>query len=148
MRPGGEALGEGIEKKNCECERGKFESQKIQLPGGKKENGDGDERESPRERNGKQAGGERALFGAWIFAIVAQVHDAIDGHGGGACRDHGDYDPYELTQRWPTVMGGACAEQRSRQREGESKHGVFEFDHFQHDFDAVGAFYTGSDAGC
>src|ERR1700676_4517738 len=104
MRPGGEALGEGIEKKNCQGERRKFERQEIQLPRGKKENGDGDERESPRERRGKQSGGEGTLLGAGIFGVVAQGHDAIDGHGGGAGGNHGDYHPRELTECWPTAM--------------------------------------------
>ena len=118
------------------------------MPGGKKENGHRDQREGPREGHGEQSGGEGALFGAGIFAVVAQVHDAIDGHGGGAGGDHGDYHPCQLTQRRPTVMGGARAEQRSSQRERQGKHGVLEFNHFEHDFDAVGAFRTGRDAGC
>src|SRR6202043_3387680 len=71
MRPGGEAFGEGVEEKNGQGERCKFECQKIQLPRGEKENGDRDQREGPRERHGKQSGGERALPGARIFAIVA-----------------------------------------------------------------------------
>ena len=148
MRPGGEALGEGIEKQNCQGERGKLEGQEIQLPRGQKENGHGDEREGPRERDGKRSAGERALPGAWIFAIVAQIHDAIDSHGGGAGGDHCYYDPRELTQRWSTVMRGAGAQQRSSESKRQGKHGVLEFDHFQYDFYPVGALRIGSDAGC
>jgi len=59
----------------------------------KKENGDRDQREGPRKRYGKQPGGEGALHGTRIFAIVAQVRDAVDGHGSGAGCDHSDYHP-------------------------------------------------------
>jgi len=59
----------------------------------KKENGDRDERERPREGHGEQAGGQRPLVGSRIFAVVAQVHDAVDGHGSGTCGNHGDYHP-------------------------------------------------------
>src|ERR1700682_298075 len=80
---------------------------------------------------------------------VMAIHAAEgDGHGGGTCCDHGDYHPCELTERWPTVMGGTRAEQCPSQGERQGKHGVLEFDHFEHDFDAVGPFHAGNDAGC
>ena len=139
MRPGGEALGEGIEKQDGESERREFQRERIELPRGEEKDSDGDEREGPREGNGERSGGERALAGARIFAVVAQVDDAVDGHGGGAGRDHGDDDPRESGAAWASrAMRGARGQQRSRQRKRQREHGVLELDHFEDGADAAG----------
>jgi len=84
------------------------------LPGGEDEDGDCDERENPDETRAQRASGQGAHFGARIFLVVAKIGDAVDGHGGGACGDHGDDDPQNLAEGGPAMRREARGEQRSR----------------------------------
>ena len=138
MRPGCESLGEGIEKQNRDGQRRELQRKGIQLPCGDEENRNGGNREDPCKGNGKRAGGQRTLFRARIFFVVAKIGDAVDGHGGGARRNHGDDNPENLPKGRPAVQCGARRQQRARQREGQRKHGVLELDHFQDGADAAG----------
>ena len=105
------------------------------------QHGGSGERERPRETDGQRARGQRARAGARIFAVVAQVDDAVHGHGPGARPDHGDDDPRDLPPRRPARRRAgdrriARGEQGSCQRKRQREHGVFELDHFEDGADA------------
>ena len=132
VRPGGEALRVGIKEEDRQRERGKFERQLVQAPGGDDEQRGGRDRENPSEPERQVAGGERAVCRAGISAVEFDVGNAVHRHGGGAGADHGDDDPEDLTPRWEAA-DGAGGEQRADQRDREREDGVLEFDHFEHD---------------
>jgi len=141
VRPGGEALGVGIKEEDGDGDGGEFECEAVELPGGDDEHGGGDEREGPGETQREQAFGQRAILRARICGVVAQVGDAVHGHGGGARANHGDDDPRELpgdgAWRGPGGASGALGEKGADKGEGEREDGVLELDHFEHGGDAA-----------
>jgi len=57
------------------------------------------------------------------------VGQAIEGHGGGACRDHRDHDPSQLPPRRQPSSGQHSSAQRKREREDR----VLPLDHLERD---------------
>ena len=137
MRPVAETLGKGIEEQNEKSERCELEGEGIELPGSEEKYRDGCHREEPRETGGERAGSESPLSGAGIFFVVAQVSDAVDGHGGAAGRNHGDDNPEELMPGGPTVGGEARGEEGTGERERQGENGVLELDHFEREANAL-----------
>jgi hypothetical protein len=130
MRPVGETLGEGIEEQDEKGERCKPKGKRIELPGSEEKYRNGCEREEPREAGGERAGGQGTLRGAGIILVVAQVGDAVDGHGGATRGNHSYNDPEKLLPGRPVVGSETRGEQCARERKRQSKNGVLEFDHF------------------
>ena len=110
----------------------------IELPRGHEKQGDRGDGEGPGEGHGERAGGQSAHFGAGIFLVVAQIDDAIDGHGRRTRGDHGHYNPENLPQRGPAVRGDASGKQGTDQRERQREDGVLKLDHLEHGANAAG----------
>jgi hypothetical protein len=102
VRPAREALGVGIEEQDGKSNRGEPEGEAIQLGCGENEDGAGDDDEGGDEGGREMAGGEGAGASAGIGGVDGGVGEAVEGHGGGAGGEHGDYDPEKL-------MGGGKA---------------------------------------
>ena len=73
------------------------------------------------------AGRKGASASAWIGSVDGGIGEAIEGHGGGAGGDHGDYDPEKLMSCGKSRGG----EHGSAESEWESEDGVLPLDHFK-----------------
>jgi len=103
------------------------------LGGGENEDGAGDNDKGGDEGGREMAGGQCAAASARIGRIDGGVGEAIEGHGGGAGGQHGDYDPEKL-MRGGKSGGG---EHGSAESEWESEDGVLPLDHFEGDAEVV-----------
>ena len=133
VRPAGEALRVRVKEQDGKGGRGQPEREAIQLGRGENEDGAGDDDEGGDEGGREMAGGEGAGASAGIGGVDGGVGEAIEGHGGGAGGEHGDYDPEKL-------MGGGKArggEHGSAKSERESEDGVLPLDHLESDAEAV-----------
>ena len=99
------------------------------MGGGKNEDGAGDGNERGDECRREVSGGKSASASAWIGGVDGGIGEAIEGHGGGACGDHGDNDPEKLMHGGKTGGG----EHGSAESEWESEDGVLPLNHLEGD---------------
>src|SRR5580692_9891024 len=112
----GKSLSEGIKEDYSQRERGQAQAQLIQLAGGEKEEGRGSRDEGPGEAAAEQSGGQMAAPGARIARVYVLIHQAVEGHGGGAGADHRGDNPGQLSpDAGATESGVAKCQQSPRQ---------------------------------
>ncbi len=133
VRPAGEALGIGIKEQDGERHGREPEGEAIQLGSGQNEDGAGDDDEGSDEGGREMAGGESASAGTGIGGVESGIGEAVEGHGGGAGSEHGDYDPEKLMSRGQAGGG----QHSSAEGERESEDGVLPLDHFEGDAEVV-----------
>ncbi len=95
VREARQALHIGVAEQDGQHHRRKDECQAVELPACQFEDGNHEQRETEDEAASEQAGGNGAHLGAGIGGIEVSVGPAIEGHGGGAGRDHGYEYPGE-----------------------------------------------------
>src|SRR6202451_3324446 len=127
MRPARDALGIGIKKNYGKSDGRETQREAIQLRCGEDENAARYHDERCYESGRKMSRRNGTGAGAWVGGVDGCIGQAVEGHGGGARRDHGDHDPRELTDG---RYASSC-EHRAAESEGERENGVLPLDHFQ-----------------
>ncbi len=127
VRPAGETLGVGVGADDDQRQRREMKGERIQHPGGEEEQRRSCDGEAENELAGEQSGGQGADGGARIQRVDIGIHQAVEGHGGRARRDHGNTDPAEGAQRWNPVGG----DDRAGESEGEREEGMLPLDHLK-----------------
>jgi len=133
MRKSREALGIGIEQQYRKRDWREPEGKAIQLRSGKNKERAGDDDKCSDEGGRKMAGGESAGAGARVGGVYGHVGKAVEGHGGGPSREHGNDDPEKLMRCGKAGSG----EHGSAEREWESEDGVLPLDHLERDAEVV-----------
>src|SRR5271166_3310603 len=133
MRKAREALGVGVEQQDGERDGREPEGEAIQLGSGQNEDGAGDNDEGRDKSVRQMTGGKGAGESAGIGGVDGGIGEAIESHGGGAGREHGDYDPKKLVGGGKTGGG----EHGSAEGKWESEDGVLPLDHLESDAEVV-----------
>src|SRR5208337_5249214 len=106
----------GIQQDHRQRHRRKHQRQAVQLGSGKNKNSARDQNKRGHERRRQLSDRQSASCGARIGRVNRGVGQAIEGHGGGTRRDHGDDDPPQLPPRRQTSGGQHGSAERKRER--------------------------------
>ena len=124
--------GEEYDEDDTQGERRQAQAERVEAPGGEQEDGGGNGDESPGETAREQAGGQMAHAGARVAGVQIGIHQAVEGHGGGARGYHGHHDPGQLHGARARVKSLlAEGQQGAGERERQSEDGMLELDHFE-----------------
>src|ERR1700677_1388737 len=127
-----ESLCKRINEHNCQRERCKAQTERVQLPCREKKKRAGGGRKTDAKRGAQKACRNMADLCPGIFTVNFGVDQAVEGHCRRPRSHHRDNDPQHLPPH-PAHRKTAFTkrQQRPRQRKRKREHGVLELNHVE-----------------